>query len=136
MREAPPRPTSTATDVSPGDGVKTALMHLGESSNEDTLRRDVDDRDEHAIRSQLERFLPDVAGKRLDAQVCMFTNTPDMHFLIDFHPIYPQVVIASPCSGHGFKFASAIGEILADLVGEGETRHDISLFGIDRLLPA
>ena len=119
-----------------GDGVKTALMHLGESSNADTLRRDVDDQDELAIRSQLERFLPDVAGKRIDAQVCMFTNTPDMHFLIDFHPIYPQVVIASPCSGHGFKFASAIGEILADLVGEGETRHDISLFGIDRLLPA
>ncbi len=119
-----------------GNGVKAALMHLGESSDTDTLRRDVDDRDEQAIRSQLERFLPDVAGRRLDAQVCMFTNTPDLHFLIDFHPRHSQAVIASPCSGHGFKFASAIGEILADLVEEGKTRHDISLFGVDRLLPA
>ena len=119
-----------------GEGVKTAIMHFGESSDADTLRREVDDRDEQAIRSQLERFMPDAAGRRLDAQVCMFTNTPDRHFLIDFHPLHSQVVIASPCSGHGFKFASAIGEILADLVGEGKTGHDISLFGIDRLLPA
>ncbi len=119
-----------------GEGVKAALMHQGEPSDADTLRRDVDDRDEQAIRSQLERFLPDVVGRRIDAQVCMFTNTPDLHFLIDFHPRHSQVVIASPCSGHGFKFASAIGEILADLVEEGKTRHDISLFGVDRLLPA
>ena len=119
-----------------GEGVKAALMHLGEPSDAETLRRDVDDRDEQAIRTQLNRFLPDAAGERLDAQVCMFTNTPDRHFLIDFHPLYSQVVIASPCSGHGFKFASAIGEILADLVEGGETRHDISLFGVDRLLPA
>jgi sarcosine oxidase len=63
----------------------------------------------------------------------MFTNTPDHHFVIDLHPDYPQVSIASPCSGHGFKFASVVGEIMADLAEKGFTRHDISLFRLDRL---
>jgi sarcosine oxidase len=66
-------------------------------------------------------------------QTCMFTNTPDHHFVIDLHPDYPQVSIASPCSGHGFKFASVVGEIMADLAEKGFTRHDISLFRLDRL---
>jgi glycine/D-amino acid oxidase-like deaminating enzyme len=51
--------------------------------------------------------------------VCMFTNTSDNHFVIDLHPDYPQVSFASPCSGHGFKFASVIGEIMADWPGAG-----------------
>jgi len=63
---------------------------------------------------------------------CTFTNTPDHHFIIDLHPEYPQVCIASPCSGHGFKFASVVGEIMADLAEEGMTRHDISLFRLER----
>jgi sarcosine oxidase len=63
----------------------------------------------------------------------MFTNTPDHHFVIDVHPDYPQVSIASPCSGHGFKFASVVGEVMADLAEKGFTRHDISLFRLDRL---
>ena len=69
----------------------------------------------------------------MDLQTCMFTNTPDHHFVIDLHPDYPQVSIASPCSGHGFKFASVVGEIMADLAEKGFTRHDISLFRLDRL---
>jgi sarcosine oxidase len=63
----------------------------------------------------------------------MFTNTPDNHFVIDLHPHYPQVSFASPCSGHGYKFASVIGEIMADLAQTGITRHDISLFRLDRV---
>ena len=66
----------------------------------------------------------------------MFTNTADGHFVIDTHPLYPQVSFASACSGHGFKFASVIGEIMADLAEEGETRHDIGLFRLDRLSQA
>ena len=76
--------------------------------------------------------MPDANGAQLAAEVCMFTNTPDTHFLIDFHPVHSQAVIASPCSGHGFKFASAIGEILADLITEGSTRFDIDLFRMAR----
>jgi sarcosine oxidase len=66
--------------------------------------------------------------------VCMFTNTSDNHFIIDLHPDHPQVSFASPCSGHGFKFASVIGEIMADLAERGTSRHNIELFRLDRLL--
>jgi sarcosine oxidase len=69
----------------------------------------------------------------MDLQTCMFTNTPDNHFIIDVHPEYDQVSFASPCSGHGYKFASVIGEIMADLGDTGITRHDISLFRLGRL---
>jgi sarcosine oxidase len=62
----------------------------------------------------------------------MFTNTPDEHFIIDrLEPASP-VIIASPCSGHGFKFAAVIGEILAELAIGGATRHNIDLFHLDR----
>jgi sarcosine oxidase len=63
----------------------------------------------------------------------MFTNTEDRHFVMDLHPEYPQVSFASPCSGHGFKFASVVGEVMADLAERGTTRHDTSLFRLERL---
>ena len=62
---------------------------------------------------------------------CLFTNTPDTHFVIDAHPDYPNVFIRG-FSGHGFKFCSVVGEILADLAQDGSTRHDISLFQATR----
>ena len=66
-------------------------------------------------------------------RACMFTNTPDEHFILDNHPGYPQVVLASPCSGHGYKFCSVVGEILADLAtGDGRTGHDIAFLRLDR----
>ena len=68
-------------------------------------------------------------------RTCMFTNTPDEHFILVVLPDCPQVVVASPCSGHGFKFASVIGEILADLAQSGETRHDIELLRLSRFAP-
>ena len=78
------------------------------------------------------RYFPAANGPTMALRTCMFTNTPDEHFILDVLPEYPQVVVASPCSGHGFKFASVIGEILADLAQSGETRHDIELL---RLTP-
>jgi sarcosine oxidase len=61
--------------------------------------------------------------------VCMYTMTHDEHFLIDFHPQYgKRVVVASPCSGHGYKFCSGIGEVIADMMTQGGTKYDISLF--------
>ena len=89
--------------------------------------------DEQLLRNFAERYFPDGCGPTMDLQTCMFTNTPDHHFVIDVHPDYPQVSIASPCSGHGFKFASVVGEIMADLAEVGLTRHDISLFRLERL---
>jgi sarcosine oxidase len=63
----------------------------------------------------------------------MYTNTPDRNFIIDFHPANPRVVIASPCSGHGFKFSNAIGMIAADLAIEGGTDFDIGFLSLERL---
>jgi sarcosine oxidase len=58
--------------------------------------------------------------------------TPDGHFVIDCVPGAPQIIVASPCSGHGFKFAPVVGEVLADLATAGATRHDISRFRLSR----
>jgi sarcosine oxidase len=66
------------------------------------------------------------------AKTCLYTMTPDGDFLIDHVPGAPQIIFASPCSGHGFKFAPVIGEILADLATVGETRHDIARFRLAR----
>lgn len=63
---------------------------------------------------------------------CMFTNTPDGHFIVDRHPEHPKVVFGAGFSGHGYEFASVIGEMLADLAVEGRTDHPIDLFGLDR----
>ncbi|HKH78104.1 MAG TPA: N-methyl-L-tryptophan oxidase [Rubrobacteraceae bacterium] len=99
----------------------------------DEMDRQTHDHDERLLRDFAERYFPDGCGPTIDLQSCMFTNTPDYHFIIDVHPEYPQVSFASPCSGHGFKFASVVGEIMADLAENGLTRHDISLFRLDRL---
>jgi len=66
-------------------------------------------------------------------KACMFTNSPDRHFIIDLHPQYPQVSFAGGFSGHGYKFASVIGEVMADLAERQESRHNITLFNIARL---
>jgi sarcosine oxidase len=108
-------------------------FHLGETGDADEIDRQPHDYDEQLLRSFAERYFPDGCGPTMDLQTCMFTNTPDHHFVIDLHPDYPQVSIASPCSGHGFKFASVVGEIMADLAEKGFTRHDIDLFCLDRL---
>jgi sarcosine oxidase len=89
--------------------------------------------DEVAMRTVLGACLPSLGGGRLVDQVtCRYTLTPDHHFVIGRHPEHPQVVLTSPCSGHGYKFASVVGEILADLIRDGSTRHPIGLFAPDR----
>ena len=71
-------------------------------------------------------------GALVETVSCKYTLTPDHHFVIGLHPDHANVVIASPCSGHGYKFASVIGEILADLAIDGATRHPIGLFAPSR----
>lgn len=85
--------------------------------------------DERSLRTALMPCLPSLANGRLVETVsCKYTLTPDQHFVIGLHPEHEQAVIASPCSGHGYKFASVVGEILADLAIDGATRHPIDLF--------
>jgi sarcosine oxidase len=111
-----------------GDGVKVGRHHAGEVADPDRLRREVDDSEVAAMRELMVRFLPDADGALRSTAVCMYTNTPDEHFWIDRHPEHAQVLIASPCSGHGFKFSSVIGEVLAELLISGKSRYDLSPF--------
>ncbi|HEX9799928.1 MAG TPA: N-methyl-L-tryptophan oxidase [Thermoanaerobaculia bacterium] len=106
--------------------------HLGERVDPETMERVCRDDDERALRGAVARYFPAADGALLDAKPCLFTNTPDEHFVIDRHPDAPQVLLVSPCSGHGFKFAPVVGEIVADLVERGETAHDIARFRLAR----
>jgi sarcosine oxidase len=85
------------------------------------------------LRGYLAEHVPDLAGRCLDAKACMYTNTPDEHFVISPHPEHPQVAVACGFSGHGYKFCGVVGEILADLATEGSTRHPLDLFSPARL---
>jgi sarcosine oxidase len=88
--------------------------------------------DEALLRAALAAHLPAANGRLLDAQTCLYTMAPDGDFILDRLPGSPDIIVASPCSGHGFKFAPVIGEILADLATTGATRHDISRFRLAR----
>lgn len=115
-----------------GDGVKVALHHHGPAVTPETVdRRVADDEVEH-LRALLQRYLPAANGALRETGVCTYTNVPDEHFVIDRHPQASRVLVASPCSGHGFKFSSAIGEVLADLVTTGRSRFDLTPFAIGR----
>lgn len=118
-------------------GIKASVMHSGEIATDPLqVGRKVDDAEATPLRAALRPVLPDLADAAVrERDVCLFTNTPDHDFIIDFHPLHPRVLISSPCSGHGFKFASAIGELQADLIATGKTRFDLSPFRIDRWQP-
>ena len=115
-------------------GVKASVMHSGEIvANAESVGRSVMDVEVEPLRRALTGILPGLAdGQVVERDVCLFTNTPDRDFIIDFHPGHPRVIVSSACSGHGFKFASVIGEIQASLVMHGGSRFDLSPFRIGR----
>jgi sarcosine oxidase len=119
-----------------GEGlIKVAKHHhLDEAVDPDAYERTVSIADENLIRSALADHLPGANGPRLRAATCLYTVTADGDFIIDSLPGYPHVVVASPCSGHGFKFAPVIGEILADLVSGCEPRQEIGRFSLKRFV--
>jgi sarcosine oxidase len=106
--------------------------HLDERGDPDELFRGVKPEDEPVLRTFAEDYFPDGAGPTMALKTCLFELSPDEHFLVDRHPEAPSVVVGAGFSGHGFKFCSVLGEILADLALDGETRHDIGLFRLDR----
>jgi sarcosine oxidase len=106
--------------------------HADETVDPDTCDRTVLAADEALIRPALADHLPAANGPMVAAKTCLYTMTPDGDFIIDRLPGAPNVIIASPCSGHGFKFAPVIGDILADLATKGATAHDISRFRLGR----
>ena len=115
-----------------GDGIKVAVHHEGQLTDPEKIRREVQEDEIQTMRRLLRRFLPAAEGVLKSTMVCMYTNTPDEHFILDYHPTDPQVLVASPCSGHGFKFSSVIGELAAALLCEEKPSFDLSLFRIDR----
>ena len=116
----------------PADGIKAAIHHRGSACSPDTIDREVHADEIDRMRAYLAAFIPDLAGPCLRAVTCMYTNTPDLHFIIALHPEYPQVALAAGFSGHGFKFVPVVGEILADLALTGSTAHPITLFTPER----
>jgi glycine/D-amino acid oxidase-like deaminating enzyme len=109
-------------------------MHGGSITRDaDVVDRVVGNDEVDVLRDALASVLPDLAkADVVENDVCLFTNTPDHDFVIDFHPQHARVLISSACSGHGFKFASVVGEIQADLVTRGRSNFDLSPFRIDR----
>jgi sarcosine oxidase len=111
-----------------GKGVKMAFHHGGEVSEVQQVRRSVAPQEVEEVRAAARRFAPAADGRLLDSVVCLYTNTPDEHFWIDQLPGHANVLVASPCSGHGFKFAPVIGEILADRVQGRPAGFDLTPF--------
>lgn len=118
----------------PRGGVKIASEQYEVATTADSVKREVT---EEEIRSMYENYVapyfPGISDRCLKAVACLYTTTPDQGFVIDTHPAYPSVIVASPCSGHGFKHSAAIGESLAQLVIDGKSAVDLSAFSFKRL---
>ena len=121
-----------AIDGTPG-GIKVASEQHVSESDPDTVDREVHDKEITAMyRRFIQDRLPGLSDKCLKASVCLYTSTPDSGFVIDRHPSYPNVLIVSPCSGHGFKHSAAVGEMVAELVTKGDSRIDTTKFKLNR----
>jgi sarcosine oxidase len=107
--------------------------HRLEQVDPDNVDREIHPEDEAVLREGIRRYFPDADGPTMAMKTCLFTNTADEHFVLDLLPGYPSVAIAAGFSGHGFKFCSVVGEIMADLALEGRSQHNLGLFRLQRL---
>ena len=108
--------------------VKVAPHLEGKVSDPDRIDREIHPREVEAMRGRLAAWMPAANGRFARAAVCMYANTPDSHFVIDRLPEHRNALVISACSGHGFKFSCAIGEVAADLLLDGRTALDLDLF--------
>ena len=115
-------------------GVKIGAHNFGQDLDVEEVNFDFGayEEDESVVRYFLDRYMPEANGRLIKGAACMYQMTPDEHFIIDFHPDYPNVLIAAGFSGHGFKFVPVVGEILAQLVDKGQTEHNINQFSLQR----
>lgn len=116
-----------------GEGVKAARHVPGEAFDPDTVARDASPTEVDRVADFLRRRVPGSDGPLLRTGACLYTNTPDGHFVVGKHPDHDRVVVASPCSGHGFKFASVMGEVLADLALNGSTTLPVGFLSPERI---
>lgn len=115
-----------------GDGVKVAIHHEGETTTGENVRREALAAEALPLRALMSERAPILNGAFRASAVCLYTSTPDGDFVIDRCPVDPRVILASPCSGHGFKFAPAIGEALADLALDRQPSLDLAPFSLAR----
>lgn len=115
-----------------GRGLKLGWHHNGPTVDPDRVDREPGLAENAELADLLRRFLPAAKGARAASEVCLYTNTPDGHFLLDRCPDAPGVWLMSPCSGHGFKFASVLGELMADRLTGREPAFDLTPFRYDR----
>lgn len=116
-----------------GDGVKAAFHGYGPLADADSLDRTIGlASDVEPIAQALDGWMPGAAAAFFEAQACAYALTPDEHFIIDRHPQYDNVILCGGFSGHGFKFASVVGEIVADLALDGTTKHDVGFLRLSR----
>jgi sarcosine oxidase len=114
-----------------GVNAARASAASGDSGPDASAREPTID-DETPLRAFAERYFPAGAGPAIALKTCLFEPSPDEHFLIDRHPDAQHAVLGAGFSGHGFKFCSVVGEILADLALDDETRHDIEFLRLGR----
>ncbi len=112
----------------PDGGFKLGYFHLGTPTTADTVDREVRAAEDEIMRVRARQLFPHLTGPVVQSKTCLYTVTPDEHFVVGAHPEHPQVSLGCGFSGHGFKFVPVIGEILADLVVHGRTEHPVSLF--------
>jgi len=116
-----------------GNGIKIGFHHAGRHIAPGELQQDVSAEEIDEILVIARTYL-DLEPVFDSASVCMYTNTPDENFIIDFHPGYRNILIASPCSGHGFKFSPVIGQLLSELATDQPVGFDLSPFALARLV--
>jgi len=117
-----------------GSGVKVAFHGGQRASDVADISYTPDSAVVERLRTYVQRYLPSADRPVRSTRVCLYTMTPDEHFVLDHHPQYRQIVVASPCSGHGFKFSTLFGRMLADLAIDGHTSYNTDLFRISRFL--
>jgi sarcosine oxidase len=116
-----------------GRGLKLAEHHGGATTTADAVEREVSSEQRAAFHAFASRWIRDLPAGPAEASVCLYTNTPDGDFLLDWHPTATGVFLCSACSGHGFKFAPAIGEAVASVVATGASSNDLAPFRLARL---
>jgi glycine/D-amino acid oxidase-like deaminating enzyme len=116
-----------------GDGVKAAFHGFGAITRAEEMDREINlTRDVAPIAAAMEEWMPGATANFREAQPCMYSLTPDGHFVIDYHPRYANVILCGGFSGHGFKFTPVVGEIAAGLALDGGSRHQIDFLSLQR----
>lgn len=116
----------------PNGGVKVATEQFTVSTTPETFKEKVTADEIAVMQRHTQQYIPSLDGDCVKAASCKYTCTPDFGFIIDRLPDHPQVIVASPCSGHGFKHSAAIGEALAEMATQDRSKIDLSKFGFGR----